>query len=178
MTQQDQRYHLRALMERFVDHRADVGYLALRPMANLHFYEGDWVSFFKSGAKHEMDCSEAVTCLSKMSGLKDPTGFGYSGSGNSATMFQHLSHFTNPLHTMTGSIVTFGSGGASHVAMVYQGGQADPVLWSHGTAAGPEFVSLSGFVGNPANHHVDAKGLAGNNLAEFTIFTFCSVGAL
>lgn len=161
MTQQDQRSHLRSLMELFVDHRTLIGYQASRPMQNLHFYEADWVSFFKAkGPQHLMDCSEAVTILCHMAGLKDPTGFGYTGDGNSATMTSHLSHFTNPLHTMSGTIVTFGNGGVDHAAMVYSGGQTDPLLWSHGTAAGPEFVNLSGFA------------------SEFSTHTFCSVGTL
>jgi hypothetical protein len=136
-----QRSHLKALMEFFVGNKVPIDYLQVRPMVNIHYYEHDYHDLFPN---HHvaMDCSESVTCLCKMAGLKDPNGSSYNGYGSSETMWQHLPHYTNPAGAHIGALVVYGHGGEEHVSMVYQPGP-DPLLFSHGGNDGPKWVHLS-----------------------------------
>lgn len=153
----DQRTHEQAWMKWAVTHRTRFGYRAQRPMTTLGLYEIDWVN---SKAQHLLDCSEFVTISKKMVGCKDPTGFAFDGAGNSASMFAHLPHLRGPEQSLPGTIAVFGQGGASHAAVVYEGQSSNPTFCSHGTSAGPEFVTLEAFK------------------AEFSVVTFLNVGEL
>lgn len=160
MIRDDQRAHLKALMDWHVQERALIGYIQQRPEAPVGYFESQLDSYFRHKIKQEWDCSTEVMILCHLAGLRDPSGNGYNGFGNSAEFYDHLAHYENPLDTMTGSIVVFGPNGASHAAMVYEGGIEDPMLCSHGTPAGPGFVSLSAFA------------------TEYPEHTFCSIGNL
>lgn len=137
-----QRRHMRDLMWLLYQRRGQVHYRQARPM--------DWTAMSERGMRATLsrggglwaDCSEAVTGVCRWAGLRDPNGFGYSGWGNSGTMWSRLPHYTTPSHAHVGALVTFGSGGWEHVAMVYTPG-ADPLLWSHGSEDGPGLIRLS-----------------------------------
>lgn len=160
MIRQDQRDHLKSLMDWTCANANLLHYIQQRPEADITFYESTLDGFFRHGVTQELDCSSYDMMLFHMAGFKDPSGNGYNGFGNSAEFYSHLSHFTDPEATDLGSIVVFGPDGASHSAIVYQGGLEDPVLCSHGSEAGPHILPLSAFA------------------SQFKEHTFCSIGSL
>lgn len=137
-----QRQHLHALMGYLLKHEPQIHYAQARPMDWTSWSEAHLHAILDSGGGAWADCSEAVTALCRWAGLRDPSGFHYNGSGNSASIFRFLPHYTNPARAMPGALVTFGPYGADHVAMVYTAGN-DPMLWSHGAEAGPRLVRYS-----------------------------------
>jgi hypothetical protein len=99
------------------------------------------------------DCSGFVSLMAMWSRLAnmqgvdiDPSGYAFNGYGNSDTIFDHLPSV--PLaRTWRGDLVVYGPPGATvHVACLMQGGgkTADPLVVSHGSAAGPHLMTLSG----------------------------------
>jgi hypothetical protein len=95
------------------------------------------------GQKVYGDCSKGVEYLCKWAGVKtDPMGMAYGPYGNSATLCAHLQHLDNPSQLFIGDIVTFGSYGDEHAAMVMERGP-DPVLWSFGHQGAPNTYRLS-----------------------------------
>lgn len=62
--------------------------------------------------------------------------------GNSTTLALQLEHLLTPMAMRAGDIVTFGSGGSQHAAMVLEPG-IDPMLWSHGHPGAPNTYKLS-----------------------------------
>lgn len=160
MATTDQRTHLQALLDLACAHPGNFGYLALRPMANIGLYERDLVTAIGRDEQLRMDCSEFAKLMFKMAGLKDPTGYNYAPYGNSNSMYETCSHFTDPLATLLGSLVVFGADGADHVAIIYDAGITDPLVVSHGDATGPHKFPLSGFA------------------SEYPEHTFLSVGVL
>lgn len=142
MATDSQREHLAGLMDWTHANRALIGYLQRRPMHTARGFEQDYADSLRHGNKLLMDCSEACTWIARLAGLRDPNGKGYDGSGFTGTMLAELEHYTDPHAAMTGALVVFGPGTGEHVAMVRHPGK-DPVLWSHGSDAGPLFVPLS-----------------------------------
>ena len=129
-----QRAKLAALMDATHAHRAQIHYAQVRPMRN--------VQLAKPVYPLTMDCSEGVTCLCKWAGLKDPNGLGYNGRGYTGTLLDHLPHYHHPANAMTGALVVFGPGTGEHVAMVLEPDHRNPLLWSHGSEAGPILIHL------------------------------------
>jgi hypothetical protein len=84
--------------------------------------------------------------LCHLAGLRDPTGLGYVGDGNTGTFLSHLNvHYTDPTKALPGAIVVFNSDrplDEQHAAMVHTRGR-DPILFTHGTAADPSLLRLS-----------------------------------
>lgn len=87
------------------------------------------------------DCSFGVKLLCQWAKGPDPTGTP-GGYGNSTSIYLHLPHLGEARLMLPGDIVTFGSGGRSHAAMVLETGE-DPLLWSFGHQGAPNAYRLS-----------------------------------
>lgn len=144
MATNDQRSHAVAIMQFFLDNKGLLPYRAVRPMSTKSLYEADVVSMFKRNMPITTDCSEIVTLICRWSGYKDPSGMGYNGFGNSATMFDNLGHYTNPAQAHAGALVVFGPGGSTHVAMMMEPAK-DPIIFSHGSPGAIQ-IPLSQYV--------------------------------
>lgn len=129
-----QRAKLHSLMLDLLAHEPEVHYAQIRPMRS--------VKLARPVYPLTMDCSEAVTCLCKWAGLRDPNGLGYNGSGYTGTLLGHLPHYHDPAAALVGALVVFGPGTGEHVAMVLEPDHANPLLWSHGGERGPIRVRL------------------------------------
>jgi hypothetical protein len=126
-----------------VAHEPLIHYAQMRPMRTAHYHEQELADLFDAvGHTIAMDCSEGVTLLCRLAGLRDPNGAGYDGSGYTGTLLAHLPHYTKPSGADVGALVVFGPGAGDHVAMVDTPG-SDPLLWSHGAENGPRLVRLS-----------------------------------
>lgn len=137
-----QRDHIAAIWHELIALEGPIHYRQKRPMTLTHYLEQQLIDLLHNGHSVDADCSETVTAICKMAGLADPSGRGYDGYGNSATMWDHLPRYSTPSRAQVGAIVTFGPGGADHVAQVIQAGK-DPVLGSHGQEKGPMAVRFS-----------------------------------
>ena len=129
-----QRVKLAALMRDLVKHAAQVHYAQIRPMRSVHLTRPVYPL--------TMDCSESVTCLCKWAGLHDPNGLGYNGRGYTGTLLDHLPHYHDPANALCGALVVFGPGTGEHVCMVIEPDHRNPLLFSHGSEAGPIFTRL------------------------------------
>lgn len=109
-------------------------YHAVRPMPVPH----TWAPF-----QHvEGDCSKGVQYLCGWAHTVDPMGNGFASYGNSQTLWLKLQHLPHRADLDVGDIVTFGSWGNEHAAMVYEAG-ADPLVWSFGHQGAPNTYRLS-----------------------------------
>ena len=129
-----QRQHLAKLMRALIAHEPQVHYAQIRPMRSIHLKAPAYPM--------TLDCSEAVTCLCKWVGLKDPNGLGYNGRGYTGTLLDHLPHYHDPARAMVGALVVFGPGTGAHVAMVLEPDHRNPLLFSHGQERGPLAIRL------------------------------------
>lgn len=138
-----QRAHLHALMLWTVAHEPRIHYAQVRPMRTRGLAEQQIADRFADAeGTLTLDCSEAVTLLCRLAGLRDPNGRGYDGSGYTGTLLEHLPHYTQATRADTGALVVYGPGSGDHVSMVCEPGR-DPLLWSHGSDRGPVLVRLS-----------------------------------
>jgi hypothetical protein len=138
-----QRQHLHALMGWLEAHEPQIHYAQVRPMRTRVLREQQLADVLAADeGSVTMDCSEAVTLLCRLAGLKDPNGQSYNGSGFTGTLLRTLPHYSAPKAADVGALVVYGAGSGEHVSMVYEP-SADPVLWSHGTEGGPLFIPLS-----------------------------------
>lgn len=137
-----QREHLAASMRMLLRYEPLIGYTQLRPMRTRRLLEQDAWDLLDGGGRLRMDCSETVTLLCRWGGLADPNGQGYNGTGYTGTMLANLPHYDDPKGAATGALVVYGPGVGEHVSMVLEPG-ADPLLFSHGSDAGPRLVKLS-----------------------------------
>jgi len=142
MATEGQRKHLASSMDYLIAHAANVHYAEIRPMRTIHLTEAEADTLITHGRGITMDCSESITMLCKWAGLADPSGNHYNGQGYTGTMLAHLPHYTKPTSANVGAIVVFGPGTGQHAAMVLETGP-DPVLFSHGSEAGPLAIRLS-----------------------------------
>lgn len=123
--------------------RAKVHYAEIRPMSTAAIHTlSDLHHRVESEHGITMDCSESVTLICKLAGLKDPNGLGYDGQGYTGTLLSHLPHYYHPESARTGALVVFGAAPGHHVAMVREPG-SDPLLWSHGQESDPRTIRLS-----------------------------------
>jgi hypothetical protein len=141
-----QREHLAKLMDLLVAHRAKIHYRQLRPMATAKIHHELMLRTILNTSGLSMDCSESVTLLCRLAGLRDPNGRGYDGYGYTGTLLQHLGEHAYPPSKAKvagiGALVVFGGGTGEHVCMVRNPGE-DPVLFSHGQESGPFWIKLS-----------------------------------
>lgn len=112
----------------------DWTYKAIRPLA----VPPHW----KVGQRIVGDCSKGVQYLCRWAGGPDPMGNNFGLWGNSTTLCSHLQHLASPGELEVGDIVTFGSWGNDHAAMVIEKGH-DPLLWSFGHQGAPDTYRLS-----------------------------------
>ena len=157
-----QRAHMGSLMDWLVTQAHHVHYLQLRPMVTLRLYEHDLVAMFNHAQSISPDCSEMVTMICHMCGLKDPNDNTYNGKGYTGDMLTALKHYDTPETARTGALCVIGGGSGRHVCMVRDGEMADPKVFNHGGDSGPSFmklsVLLSGFPGLP-HTFLDVSGL-------------------
>ena len=119
--------------------RGMLGYAQIRPAPIYSRVE--LAGKFKAGTPVNVwDCSASMVMICHLAGLKDPTGFGYSGVlhqilGNTESIAGFLNkHYTNPENAHLGALVVIGLNlplGSQHVVMVTVPGK-DPEVWSHG----------------------------------------------
>ena len=132
-------------MDYLVRHEPNVHYAQVRPMVtrSIHTLVELHTAVERSKGL-TMDCSESVTLLCKLAGLKDPNGLNYNGAGWTGTLLDHLPHYYAATSAGIGALVVFGVGNPSreHVCMVRRTG-SDPLLFSHGQERGPFFIPLS-----------------------------------
>jgi len=142
-----QRAHLKNLMDLLLKHEPLVHYpvhdiRGAKDAATFRLTEAQMRAALAARKSLMMDCSQAVTCLFKWAGLKDPNGLSYKYAGYTGTLMQHLPHYADSSKGRVGALVVYGPGTGEHVSMVYTPGD-DPLLWSHGLDGGPELVTLS-----------------------------------
>ncbi len=138
-----QRAHMGKLMDLLVEHEPAVHYAQVRPMRTRSIMSDlDLAAALAAPGGVRMDCSESVTLICKLAGLRDPNGAHYDGSGFTGTLLANLPHYSKPENAMTGALVVFGPGTGHHVCMVRRPGH-DPELFSHGMERGPLLVPLS-----------------------------------
>jgi hypothetical protein len=131
-----QRTHMKHLMDFFYAHRSQILYppkdvRAALDAKDFRMTEQEMEHVLTSGGHWQADCSEMVTEVCHMGGLRDPNGLGYRYAGYTGTMLAHLPHYTDPAQAAIGALVVFGPGTGEHVSMVYTPGK-DPLLQSHG----------------------------------------------
>lgn len=88
------------------------------------------------------DCSKGVQMLAHWANAPDPMGNGFGPYGNSQTIWLKLQHLDHASLLEIGDIITFGSWGAEHAAMVLVPGD-NPRLWSFGHQGAPNTYHLS-----------------------------------
>lgn len=143
MTTDAERAAMRYVMDFLLTHRNRVHYAEVRPMRTEHIttmYGLKQAVAAPGGIT--MDCSESVTLICKLAGLRDPNGYAYDGSGFTGTLLDHLPHYDNPGAAKIGAMCVFGPGTGIHVAMVYERGP-DPLMWTHGEESDPSLHRLS-----------------------------------
>jgi hypothetical protein len=145
MASASQRRELLALMDYLCKQEPRIHYGQIRPMPSRTIHTLVELHAKVSGRGGlTMDCSESVTLLCKLAGMGDPNGEHFNGTGNTATMLGHLSHYYSPHSAMVGALVVFGVGHleTEHVCMVHTPGP-NPLLFSHGQERGPFLIPLS-----------------------------------
>jgi hypothetical protein len=143
MTTLNQRAELGTIAEYLIEHADLVSYAEIRPMATAHLKFADIKSLFAEGKPITMDCSEAVTLLFRLAGLKDPNGLNYNGAGFTGTLLEHLPRCGSLDQAHEGALVVFGAAPGTHVCMVMEHDTTDPWLFSHGAEIGPLKIRLS-----------------------------------
>lgn len=153
MTTTAQRTEMRRLMNRLVTYRSRVHYAQIRPMPTRSIRRGHLLTALLRPGGITMDCSESVTLICRLAGLRDPNGLNYDGEGFTGTLLKYLKHYSTPKDAQPGSLVVFGGGNGEHVCMVYEHSETNPKLFSHGTEADPKFYDLhtmiAAFPGQP-----------------------------
>lgn len=153
MATNKQRDQLQTYMDWLISKAPQIHYEAVRPMPCRALTYAEAVATFRRGGSIGDDCSGMVTLLCRWAGLKDPSGFGYNGFGNSTSMYQHLTkRYTDPKRAHVGAIVVFGP--SVHVCMVQERNGSNPWLFSHGQESGPLHISLEE---ESAFHHGQAR---------------------
>lgn len=87
------------------------------------------------------DCSWGCKLICYSSGVPDPTGFNYSGVGNSESIFEHLNH-VDLSQARPGDIGVFGAHGEIHALMYYAWDKNRLWVWNWGTDGEPVFTTL------------------------------------
>lgn len=112
-----------------VNAKARIHYSQVRP---YHLYSKGYAG------QMTLDCSASLANLYKWAGANDPYGNGYNGTGNSYEL--HNSASIPRASALPGDSISWNG----HVVMLLEdGGRADPLLFSHGSEAGPYAYRLS-----------------------------------
>lgn len=99
------------------------------------------VAALDTAAGVTMDCSESDTLIDRVSGGKDPSNNGFSGTGFTGTILAESPTITKS-QLRVGDKVLFGPGDGHHICTVLEPGP-DPLLFSHGQEKGPMAIRLS-----------------------------------
>lgn len=156
----EQRQEMGRIMDLLVRYEPKVHYAQIRPMPtrtikNVKHLE----SLLKSPAGIKMDCSESVTLICRLAGLKDPNGRNYDGYGNTETLYANLPHYYNGANASCGALFDLH---IEHVCMVRKH-SVDPVLFSHGQEVGPIWIraSIEKQYHRPPYTYLNISGLGG-----------------
>src|SRR6201986_2707263 len=112
-------------------------------MATARLTFADIKSLFAENKVITMDCSEAVTLLFRLAGLKDPNGLNYNGGGFTGAPLHHLPRCGSLDQAHEGALLVFGKAPGPHVCMVMEHDKTDPLLFSHGAEIGPLKIRLT-----------------------------------
>ncbi len=143
MTTPAQRKQMQSLMSTLVRYRSRVHYAQIRPMPTRTIRRGHLLAALLRPGGITMDCSESVTLICRLAGLRDPNGLNYDGEGFTGTLLKYLKHYPSAKEAQAGALVVFGGGTGEHVCMVYEHSDTNPKLFSHGTEADPKFYDLA-----------------------------------
>lgn len=135
MITQTQRNHMVRLAQLLNQYAPDVDYEQVRPMRTRDLTQTRLTVDLEHNVPVTMDCSESVTLICRLAGLKDPNGLGYDGYGYTGTLLDHLPHFTNYQELHKGSLIVYGDGTGTHVVMVVTPNGENPEVYSHGSHA-------------------------------------------
>lgn len=138
-----QRTRLVAIANYVAIHKQHAEYAEARPIAWFTYTWAQAKDAIDRGVTWATDCSGGVTDLFKWAGLRDPNGFGYDGTGNTDSLYDHLPHYLDVERAHPGALLIFGVNPTVHVAMVMERSGTDPVLWSFGQQGGPYIIRLS-----------------------------------
>jgi hypothetical protein len=143
------------VMNLLVAEKAQIDYLEHRPMRTAAIDSVDALVKALTG-RVEMDCSESVTLICHIGGLKDPSGAAFDGYGDTETMLKHLPHFADPKSANACTLVVFNADrplAEQHVAIVHTADHlgGNPILFTHGHQGDPRLTLLrdlqAGFAG-------------------------------
>jgi cell wall-associated NlpC family hydrolase len=84
------------------------------------------------------DCSGFATVCFRAAGAPDPNGHGYDGQGFTGTLLTHGRRVSTP---QPGDVVVYGPRPGHHAAVVVKAGR-DPLTVSHGSEAGPLYITV------------------------------------
>src|SRR5487761_1876494 len=110
-----QRNHLVRLASLLNHYAEQVDYAEVRPMSTAHLTESQLDCRLRGGGHITCDCSESVTLMFRLAGLRDPNGLGYDGEGYTGTMLTHLPIFTEGGKVHEGPLIVLGPGTETHV---------------------------------------------------------------
>lgn len=139
-TQRNQMVRIAQLLNQYAP---DVDYAQIRPMRTRYLTLSKLRTDLQHNIPITMDCSESVTLICRLSGLKDPNGMMYDGEGYTGDMLAHLPHFTNYDQLHKGSLIVYGTGTGTHVVMVTEPNGVNPEVYSHGSHASHAIWSLA-----------------------------------
>lgn len=138
-TQRNHLVRLARLLNKYANH---VDYAMVRPMSTQHLTQTQLTNTLEAGHSITCDCSESVTLMFRLAGLRDPNGLRYDGYGYTGTMLEHLEHFTEWDKVHEGTLIVFGAGTGTHVVMVTTPNGENPEVYSHGSHATSAIWSL------------------------------------
>lgn len=133
MVTDTQRRHMVRLAELLDQNARLVNYAEVRPMSTAHLTESQLRQRFEAGERITCDCSESVTLICRLAGLRDPNGLRYDGEGYTGTMLSHLEHFDDWTKVHEGTLIVFGAYPGEHVVMVTKPNGENPEVYSHGS---------------------------------------------
>lgn len=142
MVTQTQRNHMVRLAQLLNRYAPDVDYAEVRPMRTRGLTQSRLTLDLEHNVPVTMDCSESITLICRLAGLKDPNGLRYDGYGYTGTMLDHLPHFSDANRLHKGSLIVFGGGTGTHVVMVTTPNGENPDVYSHGSHANSAIWSL------------------------------------
>lgn len=126
------------------DYQHLIRYEQKRPMDVVFKYQSlDALLFdLRNNVDVWMDCSETVTLICKLAGLKDPNGLHYDGYGYTGTLLSNLPHYKDPAEARPGALAVLGPGTGDHVVQVIKAGK-NPLVGSFGSDKTVKLVPLS-----------------------------------
>lgn len=133
--------------------KANIAYPKPSQVIRPHLYRTlEWLrGYWAKGHLSVWDCSIAVQqvfyCaqVASQQPITDPSGFNYEGWGDTQSWVDRLPHYTKPADAHAGALVVLGVGlpvQQQHGCIVIGTGR-DPLLFSHGSDAGPIAIKLS-----------------------------------